>query len=219
MSCSHFYIGSSKHCHIDSINTDMRFYILLDTSGSMEGAKIAALNDAMANIVTELQQCANSSKKHIVLSILSFGREPKWMYEKSLSIQEFEWIKLTPKGMTPLGKTCLELHSRLISDMSTVNDDICIILLSDGCPTDDYDEGIETLQANEYFIKAYKYAIAIGNNADIPSLLRFTDDSSHIFQQNKTDELLNVLQNILYNEINAIQPLYSLTIEGDDEWE
>lgn len=197
----------------------MRFYILLDTSGSMEGAKIAALNDAMTNIVTELQQCANSSKKIIVLSILSFGREPKWMYEKSLSIQEFEWIKLIPGGMTPLGKTCLELHSRLISDMSTVNDDICIMLLSDGCPTDDYDEGIETLQANEHFIKAYKYAIAIGNNADIPSFLRFTDDTSHIFQQNKTDELLNVLQSILYNEINAIQHQSSLTIEeDDDEW-
>lgn len=196
----------------------MRFYILLDTSGSMEGAKIAALNDAMANIVAELQQYSGNGDKFIVMSILSFGREPKWMHNKSLSIEEFEWKKLISSGMTPLGQACLELHARLISDMVTVDDEICIILLSDGCPTDDYDEGIEVLQTNEYFADAHKYAIAVGDNADIPSLLRFVGDTSRIFQQNKVNELLDVLQNILYSETNIIQHRSSIIDEDGDEW-
>ena len=36
----------------------MKLYILLDTSGSMEGAKIGALNDAMSNILVTLQEAA-----------------------------------------------------------------------------------------------------------------------------------------------------------------
>lgn len=196
----------------------MRLYILLDTSGSMEGAKIAALNDAMANIVTELKQCSANGLNKIILSVLSFGKGTVWMHGGAVTIEEFVWNKLTHGGMTPLGKACLDLNSQLLSETVSVDEDRYIIVLSDGCPTDDYDEGIETLQSNAYFTKAHKYAVAIGDNADIPSLLRFVGDVSHIFQQNKSDELLNILQNILYGIPHAIYNQSSPDSEDDDEW-
>lgn len=34
----------------------MKLFILLDISGSMEGAKIGALNDSMSNIIMTLQE-------------------------------------------------------------------------------------------------------------------------------------------------------------------
>lgn len=119
----------------------MRLYILLDTSGSMEGAKIAALNDAMANIVTELKQCSANGLNKIILSVLSFGKGTVWMHGGAITIEEFVWNKLAHGGMTPLGKACLDLNSQLLSETVSVDEDRCIIVLSDGCPTDDYDEG------------------------------------------------------------------------------
>lgn len=46
----------------------MRLYILLDTSGSMDGSKISALNDSMENIIIDLQEKAFNGKTLILLS-------------------------------------------------------------------------------------------------------------------------------------------------------
>ena len=51
----------------------MRFYVLLDISGSMAGAKIGALNDAMSNILAELKEISCSSNQLIDIAVLSFG--------------------------------------------------------------------------------------------------------------------------------------------------
>ena len=90
----------------------MKLYILLDTSGSMEGAKIAALNDCMSNILVELQEKA-SNGSDIELSVLSFAKEAKWMYENEININDFDWKELIAGGMTSLGKACLMLSDRL----------------------------------------------------------------------------------------------------------
>ena len=58
----------------------MKFFILLDTSGSMEGAKIGALNDAMSNILVTLQGAAFDGKQ-IELSVMTFGKTAQWMYD------------------------------------------------------------------------------------------------------------------------------------------
>lgn len=52
----------------------MRLYILLDTSGSMDGSKISALNDSMENIIIDLQEKAFNGK-NIDIVVLSFARD------------------------------------------------------------------------------------------------------------------------------------------------
>lgn len=196
----------------------MKFYILLDISGSMAGAKIGALNDAMSNLLAELKQISCSSNQLIDIAVLSFGKEVKWMHNHPIKVQDFKWCQLSAGGMTPLGKACIELNIALTSNHQKHDKKIYIILLSDGCPTDDYDEGVDTLLANPRFINANKYAIAIGDNADIPTLLRFVQSDTHVYIQNRTDELLNTLQNIIC-AIETIAPYTKFTDgEEDDEW-
>ena len=196
----------------------MRFYVLLDISGSMAGAKIGALNDAMSNLLAELKQISCSSNQLIDIAVLSFGKEVKWMHNHPIKVQDFTWCQLSAGGMTPLGKACIELNIALTSNHQKHDKKIYIILLSDGCPTDDYDEGVDTLLTNPHFINADKYAIAIGDNADIPALSRFVQYDSHVYIQNRTDELLNTLQNIIC-EIKTIAPSTNHTDEEeDDEW-
>ena len=129
----------------------MKFYVLLDISGSMEGAKIGALNDAMSNLLAELKQISSSSNQLIDIAVLSFGKETKWMHNHPINVEDFTWYQLSAGGMTPLGKACVELNLALMSDYQKHDDEIYIILLSDGCPTDDYDEGIDLLLANPFF--------------------------------------------------------------------
>ena len=196
----------------------MRFYILLDTSGSMQGAKIGALNDAMSNLLAELKHISISCPQVIDIAVLSFGKEIKWMYNHPINVGDFTWRRLSAGGMTPLGKACLELNVALMSDQQLHDDKIYIILLSDGCPTDDYDEGIESLFANPFFIISNKFAIAIGDNADISVLSRFVEVDDHIYIQNRADELLDTLQNIIC-DINTIDTNAVTEADmDDDEW-
>lgn len=195
------------------------FYLLLDTSGSMDGAKIGALNDAMSNIVSDLRETAQFNNTTILMSVLTFGKTAKWLNNTPMSITNFSWTPIQTSGMTPLGRACLELNSRIKADLADADEDICIIVLSDGCPTDDYDEGIEALKKNVYYKKAKKYAIAIGEDADLPSLLRFVNDDSHIFRQNKADELLDSLQSIFQRVVKKPnKPKVISVADDDDEW-
>ena len=79
----------------------MKFYILLDISGSMAGAKIGALNDAMSNLLAELKQISCSSNQLIDIAVLSFGKEVKWMHNHPIHVQDFTWCQLSAGGMTP----------------------------------------------------------------------------------------------------------------------
>ena len=77
----------------------------MDTSGSMDGAKISALNDSMENIIVDLQEKASNGNT-IKLSVLSFAKNVRWMYETPINILNFNWKPLTASGMTSLGKAC-----------------------------------------------------------------------------------------------------------------
>ena len=69
-------------------------------------------------------------------------------------------------------------------------------------------------------LKANKFAIALGNNADIKSLLSFVDYQENIFLENKADSLLDVFDSIIRNIIpNVPQQPLSLTGSDDDDWE
>ena len=174
----------------------MRLYILLDTSGSMDGSKISALNDSMENIIIDLQEKAFNGK-NIDIVVLSFARDVTWMHDKPINILAFNWKPLTASGMTSLGKACCEL-AKNISTYPANNENTAIVLLSDGCPTDDYDEGIMELR-------------------NLQTLIRFVDVQENIFIENKADRLIDALNTIMGNITNYTStPLHSDDI--DDEW-
>lgn len=193
----------------------MQLYLLLDTSGSMEGAKISALNDSMENIIVDLQEKAFNGNV-INLSVLSFARNVKWMYEHPVNVLDFTWKPLSASGMTSLGMACCELAKSIQSDYK--KEPYVIVLLSDGCPTDDYDEGINKLHQLTEFNKAEKFAIALGENADLASLCKFVDENDNIFVENRSDKLLDALSTIINSSSLNVQNYHDLDIDDDEEW-
>lgn len=194
----------------------MNLYILQDTSGSMEGAKIGALNDCMQNILITLQEYAFSGHT-INLDVLSFARSAKWMYDEIKPILAFEWSELKAGGMTSLGNACSLLSQRLRSQQNGEED--LIILISDGCPTDDYQNAIIEIRKNNAFIGSRRYAIAIGEDADIPSLNEFVDDPEKVYSLTTVSELLDTIIGILSaNQIPDVHVTSASASDDDDEW-
>lgn len=194
----------------------MKLYLLLDTSGSMEGAKIGSLNDCMSNIIIDLQEKALNGSA-IEISVLSFSREISWIYEKPKSVLDFEWKELSTGGLTPLGHACIEL-SNYITNYSVTGQDNIIILLSDGCPTDDYEEGISLLKSNPIFNQSQRYAIALGEDADYNTLFIFTESKDNIFEISNSDILFDLLQKLVTSN-HYIKNTDSKDMqESNDEW-
>lgn len=146
-----------------------------------------------------------------------FARSAKWMYEEIKPILDFEWTELKAGGMTSLGNACSLLSQRLQSQLNGEED--LIILISDGCPTDDYQNAIIEIRKNNAFLSSRRYAIAIGEDADIPSLNEFVDDPEKVYSLTTVSELLDTIIGILSaNQLPDVHVTSASASDDDDEW-
>lgn len=115
----------------------MTLFFLIDTSGSMSGNKIGAVNDAIVNVLPMLEDISSSNPDaEIKVAALEFSNGTKWLYNEPKSVEDFKWIDVQAGGLTSLGEACLELNSKLSRSgyMKSASGSYApaIILLSDG---------------------------------------------------------------------------------------
>jgi len=157
----------------------MVLFFVVDTSGSMTGEKIGALNAAVEDVLPELRDISdNNADAHIKIAVLAFSKGAKWLTPAPEDVANYHWSDLTADGVTDFGSACKELNSKL-SRNAFMNDVAgsfapAIFLLSDGEPTDDYNKPLEDLKQNSWFKAAVKVAVAIGVDANKAVLEDFT---------------------------------------------
>ncbi len=186
---------------------------MVDISGSMAGYKIGAVNDTMENLIYALRDYSVSTES-VTLSVMLFSRNVSWMYDMDTAIEDFEWVEPECTGMTSLGQACLLLSEKLKSHDKLYD----ILVLSDGCPTDDYDEGMEVLESLISFQNSRRFAVAIGEDADIPSLIRFTADKQRVYKVSDLNDLINVMTSILQID-QSPQIIKPIMNHESDEWD
>lgn len=131
----------------------MTLFFLIDTSGSMMGNKIGAVNDAVVNVLPMLDDISKSNPDaEIKVAALEFSNGINWLYDEPKSSSDFVWQDVQASGLTSLGAACTELNSKLSRNgfMQSASGSFApaIILLSDGGPTDDFQAGLAKLKSN-----------------------------------------------------------------------
>ena len=177
----------------------MTLFFLIDTSGSMEGNKIGAVNDAVVNVLPMLDEISQTNPDaEIKVAALEFSSATKWLYNEPKLASEFVWQDVRAGGLTSLGAACAELSSKLSRSgyMQAASGSFApaIILLSDGGPTDDFQSGLAKLKANNWFKAAIKVAIAIGDDADKDVLKDFTGSSEAVFTVHNIEALKQIIR-------------------------
>ena len=170
----------------------MFVYFLIDTSGSMDGIKINSVNDTMDNVISELK--FYSDRLDMSISVLSFARKAKWMYKQPMKINDFTWNILTASGMTSLGDACKQLARNINKHVN--DEEVTIVLISDGFPTDDFDEGIEKLESCLSKKTSNRYAIAL-EGADTLTLDKFTGNNDNVFELGELERLMEVILSVI----------------------
>lgn len=170
----------------------MVMFFLIDTSGSMEGRSIAAVNDAMREVLPDIQDISNNNADaKIKLAVMSFSSGTNWETTEPQELDSYRWEDLEAGGVTEMGAAFKELNSKLdrnafLQDPAGVKMPV-IILISDGEPTDDFREGLNVLQQNKWYKRSIKVALGV-DDANMDVMKEFTGScESAIYLRDKSN--------------------------------
>lgn len=183
---------------------ELNLLFVIDNSGSMEGEKIGAVNNAIRDVMSimpEIQE--DTSDALIKISALVFSDKAKWVYSEPQTVENFKWKDLSIEGGTDLSNAYDELAKFLrkkekggkMPDLGGVAP--IIILMTDGMPTSyDWEDHLKDLKKKGWFKVALKYALAIGIDSDeaMDVLTKFTGNSETVLKVYTAEALRKVIK-------------------------
>jgi uncharacterized protein YegL len=153
----------------------LHFIWICDCSGSMEGDKIQALNNAIKESIPSMQQVADENPNAAVMvRAIKFSDGAQWHIAQPVAVKDFLWTDLTAGGLTDMGKALSMVADQLkIPPMTDRALPPVLVLISDGQPTDDFTSGLNALMKERWGQKTVRISIAIGQDADLGVLQKF----------------------------------------------
>ena len=160
-------------------------YFLLDTSGSMYGEPIQALNNALSGMINNLRSDAQALDS-VWISIITFDREVKEIVPLTELVHfQLPEIICPQSGPTHTGRALEMLHQKVLSDViqgsATQKGDWkpLLFLFTDGKPNDlqQYREMIPKIKAANF---GAIICCAAGHMADDSLLKELTDSVVHL---------------------------------------
>jgi uncharacterized protein YegL len=152
----------------------LNFVLVADCSGSMAGDKMASLNYAMRAAIPAMREAAaDNPETRVMVRVLRFSTGAAWHVEPT-PVDALEWHDLKADGETHMG-AALALAAEALTPEGMPGRQLppVVVLVSDGQPTDAFEDGLARLMASPYGRKAIRIAIAIGSDADLDVLTRF----------------------------------------------
>ena len=192
----------SKNIYDEAVVVSRRtmvLFFLVDTSGSMEGSKIGVLNSAIEEVIPEIREISSENADALIkIAVLEFSDNAKWLTSAPMDVSDYSWNYLNAGGFTTFGAACRELNAKLSRD-AFMNDVAgsyapAIFLLSDGEPTDEYMDSLAELKNNNWFKKAIKAAVAIGDDANRDVLKEFTGSMESVLTAHSPEALRKVIR-------------------------
>jgi uncharacterized protein YegL len=185
----------------------LNIFFVIDSSGSMEGVKMGAVNSAIRDILTQMPDIEkDSADATIKLSALRFSNDATWLYPEPKSTAEFVWHDLDANGGTALDKAYDALNDRLVKqskggmmpDFGGISP--IILLLTDGEPNNkDWKKSLARLKQRGWFNASLKYALAVGidSKSAMDVLKEFTGKPETVLQTFDAEELKRIIKVIV----------------------
>lgn len=185
---------------IPTARRTLNLFFMVDTSSSMAGEKIAALNDAIRNVIPIVNDINDDNPDaEIKMNALTFSSDTNWTSPTPVLASDFKWKDLTASGFTAMGAAVRELGTKLSHKHGFLQSASgsyapVVIMLSDGAPTDDFSTAMSEIITNNWFRHSMRIAIAIGADADIDVLKTFTGNPELVFRVHNIDALKAVIK-------------------------
>ena len=178
----------------------MVLFFVIDTSGSMDGNKIGAVNTAIEEVIPAIKEVSNeNSDAQIKIAALTFSSGATWITKNGpIEADQFRWNYLDASGVTDFGAALKTLNDKLSTKEfmkeATGSFAPAIFLLSDGDPTDEWERSLAELKQNNWFKAAVKVAIAIGDDANKEVLKAFTGSIEAVLETHSAVALKKMIK-------------------------
>jgi uncharacterized protein YegL len=156
-------------------------YLVLDTSGSMTGEAIEALNNGVQTLLSSLRRDPYALET-AYLSVITFDSSAKQVVPLT-ELASFQVPVFQAMGTTALGEALTLLSLKIAEEVAKTTTDIkgdwkpLIFLMTDGMPTDDWEKGLNELRKIK---TGMIVACAAGPKADTKILKEITEVVVHL---------------------------------------
>lgn len=152
-------------------------YLLLDTSGSMNGEPIEAVKNGVQVMISSLRQNPQAIESAF-LSVITFDSVAQQLIPLT-DLASFQMVDLKATGVTALGEALKLVAHKIDTEVAKTTMDHkgdwkpLVFIMTDGIPTDDWQAGLIEFKNRK---TAFTVACAAGSGADIKVLKQITDN-------------------------------------------
>ncbi len=176
--------------------------LLADISGSMaEDGKIDALNIAANEMIRSFAEEDDNARAEIQVAVITFGSEGAKLHKPLQPALKIQWEPMKAEGTTPLADA-LDLATDMLEDEKLIPIQAyreVLILVSDGQPTnekgyrsDNWKEPLQRLLKSKRGSKSDRFAMGIGDDADLNMLKEFlANPEAQVFQAHEARQIRN----------------------------
>jgi len=207
-------LPSFSKLEIPIVRIVLKILFMIDVSGSMAGNKIATVNRAMRELIVLLKGYEDDFYYDTRIYVLTFGINAEWII-RDIDIHDFAWHDLSTDPGTGDYTTTGAAFGLIMDEPTLERDEFIlprsvIVLITDGCATDNYDEQLKNLLGSEFGRRSRRISIAVGDDCDIEKLKRFGTHHGmkSVFSAHKTSDLSDLINCIhfWYSESICAQP-------------
>ena len=202
----------------------MVLFFVVDTSGSMEGSKLGAVNTAIEEVIPAIKEVSEeNADAQIKVAVLEFSSGARWITENGpIEVEQFHWNDLKADGVTDFGDMCKALNEKLSTKdkgfMKEASGSFApaIFLLSDGEPTDDWKKSLTELKQNNWFRAGVKVAVGIGEDFNMDVLKEFTGNIEAVLKTSNAATLKKMIKFVSVRSSQIASKSSNVSDEGKD---
>lgn len=152
-------------------------YLLLDTSGSMMGEPIEAVKNGVQVMISSLRQNPQAIETAFI-SIITFDSSARQIVPLT-DLASFQMPDISAQGTTALGDALSTVSRCIDNEVASTTAESkgdwkpLVFIMTDGIPTDDYQQGLAELKRRK---TGFIVACAAGSGADANVLKQITEN-------------------------------------------
>jgi uncharacterized protein YegL len=195
--------------------------LLLDTSASMSGTPISALNDGLKVFQQDIQE-DDLARRRVEVAVVTFGNGGVQVVRPFDKVSEFKAPTLSAGGNTPMGAAIIEtlnlLHERkqALKENGIVYYRPWAFLITDGAPTDNWQAAAERVHSEEQANGLAFFAVGVGE-ADMNILAQIAVRGPLKLQGLKFTELFRWLS-ASQKRVSASKPEEKVPLPFPEGW-